>query len=160
MQAEAVAADARGESVGEDARQVLRGDADAVVLDHELDAARLRRADTQGDDLVGAAAFVRGILRVANEVHENLQDLGLLREDSGDRLEIAHDLHGMAHEGAGVHPQGVLHQFDGVEGFDDAGHHRVGLLHRDDFLDVVDVFLERFDFLKQACAFGRRVRGE
>ena len=153
VQAEAVAVLAGGETVGENAGEVFGRNADAVVLHGEEHAAGRAALDPERDGLVGAPAIVRGVFGVADQVDENLEDLAFLAEDGGNGMELADDAHGVADEGAGVHAEGILHQLLGAERFDDADHGGVGLLHRDDLLDVVDVFLEGIEFFEQAVAF-------
>ncbi len=142
MQSETVAVFARGEAVIEDALEVLRRDADAGIDDGDQHRA-IGRPHADGHALLGAPGLVAGVFGVADHVHQDLQHLVLVDRDQRHLLEVAHQRDAMTAEGPLVHPQAVLDQRADVDHVGHAAAARVALLHRDDFLDVLDVAAQR-----------------
>src|SRR5688572_13794323 len=85
VQAETVSAFLGGEAVREDAHEVLRRNANSVVNDDDPNAL-WAIGHAHGQFLVRSSGFVAGVLRIANQVHEDLQDLVLLHRDGGNRF--------------------------------------------------------------------------
>ena len=105
-------------------------------------------------------AVVCGIFRIANQIHENLEDLRFFREDLGSRLKIPDNVDGVSGQSAEIHSQGVFHERRSIQRLDDADHRGVGLLHRDDLFDVIDIALERLRFCQQALSLRQGMHGE
>src|SRR5690606_4941298 len=161
VQAEAVAFAAGGEAVQENFFQVFGGDADAVVDHGEGDpAGGVAGADGDAEGFDGRGGVIHGVFGVADEVYEDLQHADFFHGDAGGGGEVADDLHVVPGEGGGVEAEGVFDEVGGVEGFEQAALHGVGLLHGDDVLDVVDVLLEGVDFGEEAVAFVDEVGAE
>src|ERR1700680_3504845 len=130
----------------ENAGQIFRSDSDAVV-----DDGNGRPPDqighAQRDLPVRARGFVTGVLGVAYEVHEDLQDFVLVEVDHGVPLEVTQDFDAVTRERTRIQAQAVLHEIDDVEDLLYAGDFRITLLHRHDVLDVIDVPPQGLQFL-------------
>ena len=74
METEAVAVFARREPVIEYPRQIFRGNTHAVVNHCDPDTV-VTVGDADGQALVLPSGLIAGVLRVANQVHQNLQHL-------------------------------------------------------------------------------------
>src|SRR5580658_9885831 len=75
-------------------------------------------------------------------------------------FEIAGEHYPMTAEGALIHSQAVLDQHANVECIDYATASGVALLHRDDFLDVLDVAAQRRQFRGRCITLDDEVRGK
>src|SRR5262245_18494831 len=73
VQAKSVPSLSGGETVGEDASEIFRWDANAVVAKRNADSILMAR-DSDGQLLVAARGLVAGVFGVADEVDENLQN--------------------------------------------------------------------------------------
>src|SRR5580704_12022261 len=146
MQTEAVAGFAGREAVAEDALEIFRRDADASINDGYQHFA-LGRPHTHRYALLGASGLVARIFGVAYHVYEDLQYLVLVERYQRHVLEIAHQRDPMTAEGTFVHPQAVLDQSANVDHVGHATAARVALLHRHNFLDVLDVTAQ----LRELC---------
>jgi hypothetical protein len=75
-------------------------------------------------------------------------------------LEVAAEHHPMTAEGPLIHPQAVLDQHANVERIDYATASGVALLHRDDFLDVLNVAAQRRQFRGGCITLADEIRGK
>src|SRR5690606_33045930 len=89
MEPETVSGRLGGETVVKEAGEAFRGNPDAVVLHAELHAAGRASLDSQGDDLVRTATFIRRIFGVSDQVDEHLQYLGLFTDNRWHGIELA-----------------------------------------------------------------------
>src|SRR3984885_16206167 len=85
VQAEPMSVRAGGKAVSEEARHVLRGNAHSIVDDADAHAGR-SLLDAQGNQFVGPARFIAGVLGVAHQIHPDLEHLVLVH---GDRRHFA-----------------------------------------------------------------------
>src|SRR6185437_4825047 len=142
VQAKAMAVDTRGETVAEDALEILWRDADAGVDDRHHDGGSIG-TDAHRDALIAAVHLGASVLGIADHINQYLQHLVLIHLYERHLCEVAHDRHAVAAESAFVHAQAVLDQQAHVERVGNAAALRIALLHGDDFLDVLDVGAQR-----------------
>src|SRR5258708_4948717 len=159
VQAEAVPIHARREAVCEQAGHIFRGNAHAIVDDANAHTGR-RALYAQGQKLVGPARFIAGILGVAHEIHQNLQYLVLIDGDRRHLVEFAAQRHAVAHEGAGVQAQAVLHQIGYRDGLGHAAQLGVALLHRHRVLDVFQVVAQRCELFERHFLIAQQLLAE
>src|ERR1700733_1702102 len=107
VQSEAVAINASGEAVTEYALQVFLGDADAGVDDGD-EHRFIRRPDPDRDLFSIALRFVAGVLGVADDVNQDLQDFVPADLYWRPGAVVAAHPHAVATESPFVHPQAVL----------------------------------------------------
>lgn len=107
----------------EDAFEVVLGDAGAVVLD--LDGScRWPSRGRDADGRAGRSGLGHGLGRVAEQVEENLFDLGFRAGDGGQiGLEFPHDGHSLENRSSF---SGRNRFGQGQGSLDDAGGHRTG----------------------------------
>src|SRR6516165_10390700 len=139
MEAKTVPAFTRGETVRENPSQVFRWNADAIVGDDNVDKTFVRGGDGDDEFLVGALNVVQSVLGVANQIDENLQYLMAVDADRWHGREPPFDLDAVALERADIHGNGVLHQPISLEILKNAADFGVALLHRNYFLNVLDI---------------------
>ena len=89
MQPESMAIPLGGEAVGKDAREIFPGKADAGILHFDADVAGSKPADADANHSRPVVARLNGLLGVAKEIQENLQNLVLVESDGRQFLEIA-----------------------------------------------------------------------
>ena len=106
------------------------------------------------------ARLVAGILGVAHEIHENLQHLVLVDRDRRHLAEFALQRDPVAHEGAGVQAQAVLHQLGDGDGFGDAAQLGIALLHRHRVLDVFQIVAQRRELFERHFLVARQLLAE
>src|ERR1035437_1428716 len=135
VQAEAVAIVARGESVLENAREVLRRDADTVVADLNSHMAVAIPADPQRHQSVGPSRVIQRVFGIADEVDQSLQNSVFVGDDRRGFLELAAYLDGVPNQRGPVDVERVFHQLRGAHALRDTGDFGVALLHGDNLLD-------------------------
>src|ERR1041384_1685733 len=105
-----------GEAMAEYSAQVLRWNADAIVRNRNRDSLFLM-PNAKNDSLLFRAAVVAGILRILNQVQQNLDHLMAIDGDSRQRLLIVADKRDMVpFQGRLMHARGVFDQFDHILG--------------------------------------------
>src|ERR1700722_11065795 len=107
VQSEAVSISASSEAVTEDALEVFLRDADAGVDDGD-EQRSIRRADPYRDPFIIALRFVAGVLRVADDVDQDLQDFVPVDLYWRHVRVVAAQNHAVAAESSLVDPQAVL----------------------------------------------------
>ena len=97
----------RREAVAEDVGQIFGGDADAIVPHGDATASALG-IDGHGDAWIRPSGILGSVLRVAQEIDEDLQDLVFVHPHRWRGVKVAHDLDAVAGEARGVDPQRIL----------------------------------------------------
>ena len=120
VEAEAVAVPAGGETVTEDAGEILGGNAHAVVDDGDVDPP-VDAGNAHDDALVVASRVLAGVPGVAQQIDEDLEDFVLFDVDGWDFMIIADDVHSMQGQRIDVHAQTVFDQALNIDDFFDAG---------------------------------------
>ena len=90
MEAKTVAILTGGESVVKNPRQVLCGNTDPIV-DHRNPDTILDATYSEGHALVRQSRFITRVLRVADQIHQNLQYFVLVRADGGKFVRVFTD---------------------------------------------------------------------
>src|ERR1035441_7379827 len=129
VQAEAVAIAAGGESVSENAREVLRRDADTVVADLNFHMAVSIPADPKRHQSVGPSRIIQRVFGIAHEVDQNLKHAVFVSDDRWAFLEFTAHLDGVPRQRGPVDVKRVFHQLSGAHGLRDTGDLGVALLH-------------------------------
>ena len=125
--------------VRENPGQVLRRNADAIVGDDNVDKTLVQGGNGDDEFLVDALNVVQSIFGVANQIDKNLQHLMPVDADRRHCRKTPLDLDAVALKRADVHGNGVLYQPIGLEIFKNAANLGVVLLHRNYFLNVLDI---------------------
>ncbi len=130
--------------------EVFRRDADAVIADRDRHLTVARPANMDFEPFFYGSLFIHCVFGVAQEIHQDLQDLMTIDHDAGDFLvDLLDDSDAMAFERRSVHSHGILHERSRGDGLQDAKDFRVALLHSNDFLDVLDELHHADHFGKQ-----------
>ena len=109
MQSVAMASFASCETKIEDAGQIFGWNSHTVVRDRDLDSS-VSVMYAHGHQFIGTVGLVAGILCIAHQVDQNLEDFVLFDSDRGQlRIILTNELYVVPRQCAGVHPQGVLH---------------------------------------------------
>lgn len=141
MQTEAVARFFGGEAMLEHLGYVLCSDSDTVVANFHPNALALGLGDAKRETPPFGPSLHR-FLGVTHKIDEALQYCVAAHQDVWNRIKLAHDLDLMAGQRGRRHAQGVLDQFVKCQFLQRAGDLGVGLLHRNNLFDVIDVLLE------------------
>jgi hypothetical protein len=152
VEAEAMPIAAGGEAVVENTIEICGGDADAVVGHAEKDAV-LDRGDREHDVALFGGVGFDGVNGVGDEVHENLQDMVAVGGDGNSRQKPLFDLDAVAGEGSLADSERLAEQILGRHGFDHGGHLGEALLGGDDLFDVVDIFGEFAELVRDRGVF-------
>src|SRR5262245_2442094 len=153
VQAEAVTVAARREAVPEDPAHVLGRDADAVVLHLDTYVALARRVDgdPQHTRRVPFALF-ESVLRVADEIDDDLQELMAIGQHRRERREIAHDLDVRLAQADRADCERSLEQLAEYAALHHAAVLGVGLLRGHDALHVLEMLEHIVDVAEDAAA--------
>ncbi len=153
VQAETMAVPASREAMGKDAGQMLGTNADAIVDDLDGDRFLLRRKDADGQTFVMPFGSAEGVLGVANEVDEDLEDPVLVQRDRWHRSDLGFETNLVTIERGGIDLNGVLDELTNLDRLLNARDLRVALLHGNDLIDVLDVFAELAQLAKEKLIF-------
>jgi hypothetical protein len=108
MESEAMTAGAGGESVVEDAGEVFQRDTNAIINDGDPNPfSGFGQLNFQL--FVFVAGIVTGIFGIANQIHEDLQDLVFFQNNGRELAKVTNDFDLVPDEGAGIHAQGIFH---------------------------------------------------
>src|SRR5439155_3114749 len=128
-----------GKSMSKDSSEILFGNSNTIVNDRNLKVAIFIHSNSQGQLLDWRVPFIQGVFGVTDEVDQDLKDFVFVDRDLRNLTKLADDLYPMASEGFGIHTQSIIHQLHSRDGFHNAGHTGVGLLHGDNIFDVFDI---------------------
>src|ERR1039458_4855663 len=139
---------ARRKAMPEEAPHVVRMNSDAVVDDADPHRP-LMGLHPNGYKFVRAIRLIAGVLRIAYQIDQDLQDLVLVDANQRD-IVVNLSAYGDAVAGkrSGVHAQTILDQGGHGHGLGDAAQLRVALLHGHRLLDMIDVVAQRTELLE------------
>src|ERR1700722_12809895 len=132
-----MAAGAGGEPVAKDSSHILRWDSDAVV-DHRDRDPECTPCDPNRDAFVASSRVLAGIFGVANEIPQDLHRPVFIYRDGGRPLKFARERDPMAGERFRIQPLTVVYQIRDSHTLHHTAVRRIGLLHPDNVLDVLD----------------------
>ena len=140
---------ARRKSMRENPRQIFRRNPHAVVGNFNPHAAVSRPFDPNGHLLPGQPALIARIFRIAQDVHQDLQQLVLVHGQGIHRLVFPQHFYAMPRKGARVHRDAILHHLGRGNLLMHTGNAGVVLLHGHNFIDVLHILSQPVDFIQQ-----------